>query len=276
LTKEKEVIRIEDLWHIYRGGVEALRGVSITVFEGDFIALIGQNGSGKTTLAKHLNGLLKPTKGSVYVKGIDTRDYSLGRLSSMVGYVFQNPDHMLFANTVEEEVAAGPKNLKLPDDEIKQRVDLALKTVGLEEERKESPFFFGKGMRRKITLAAMLSMKPEILVIDEPTTGMDYRGSEEVMKLITKVHDEGHTIIIIAHDMRMVADYAKRTVVMFEGKVLLDSPTNECFTQIENLEKAFLRPPQITRLAQKLKEYGIPPNVLSVDELSKILKRKLT
>jgi energy-coupling factor transport system ATP-binding protein len=275
LSREKEVIRIEDLWHTFREGNIALRGVNLTVFEGDFIALIGQNGSGKTTLAKHLNGLLKPTKGTVYVKGTDTRDYSLGNLSSMVGYVFQNPDHMLFANTVEEEIAAGPKNLKLPEDEIKQRVDLALKTVGLEDQRKESPFFFGKGMRRKITLAAMLSMKPEILVIDEPTTGMDYRGSEEVMKLITKVHDEGHTIIIIAHDMRMVADYAKRTVVMYEGNILLDSPTNECFTQIENLEKAFLRPPQITRLAQKLKDYGIPPDVLSVEELSKILKKKL-
>lgn len=261
------IIQCHDLWHSY-GKVQALRGVDLSIRPGEYVGIIGQNGSGKTTLVKHFNGLLKPTKGRVIVNGLDTRQSDTRELSTTVGYVFQNPDHMLFATSVEEEVALGPKILKLPAQEVKRRVSHALGVTGLREYSKEFPHFFGKGMRRMITLAAILAMEPAVMVIDEPTTGMDLRGYAEVMALIDRLHKSGHTIIVITHDMRLVADHCKRTIVMFEGQIYLDGPTRELFGLTKELERVYLRPPSVTRLAQML-DFG---NVLSVAEFHAKMK----
>lgn len=270
----QEVIVTKGLWYVYPEGMKVLRGVDLTIHERQFVAIVGPNGAGKTTLAKHFNGLLKPTRGSVYVYGQDTRNLNVAKLSTMVGYVFQNPDHMLFAKTIEKEVAYGPRNLKLPEKEIKKRVNLALKTLGLLKYRKESPFFFGKGIRRKVTLAAVLAMEPKILVIDEPTLGMGYRDSVEMMNLLKKLHQEGHTIVIITHDMRIVADYAERAIVMNDGKVIYDGSIRELFLQKEFLDKACLKPLQITRLARKLDKFEVPPIFLRTEELYHFFKLK--
>jgi energy-coupling factor transporter ATP-binding protein EcfA2 len=266
-------ILTKNLWHIYPGSIEALKGVDLTIREGEFVALIGPNGSGKTTLAKHFNGLLKPTKGAVQIFGEDSVSAGASKLSAVVGYVFQNPDHMLFANTIEEEVAYGPKNLKLPDHEVEERVDDALKAVGLLGIRKESPFFFGRGMRRMITLAAVLSMNPKILVIDEPTTGLDYLGSIEVMALLQALHEQGRTILIITHDMKLVVNYTSHTIIMQKGRIPYDGPTDNAFLSSDLLERYGLRAPQTFRLAQKL-ELNIRPSV-TPNELAEILELRL-
>lgn len=237
------IIEVEDVWYEYPNGVTALRGVSLSIGRGDYIALVGMNGSGKTTLAKNLNGLLRPTKGSVRVKGIDTRSVRSENIAKVVGYVFQNPDHMLFATTIEKEVEFGPRNLRLSEDKIRRRVNNALEVTGLSKLRNESPLFFGKGIRRMITLAAVLSMEPEVLIIDEPTTGMDCRARGMVMSLIDRLNADGMTVIIITHDMRIVADHARRCIVMLDGRVLVDGATDEVFEMDAVLRSAGLRPP---------------------------------
>ncbi len=243
----------EGVWYTYPNGVEALRGVDLIIRRQDYIALIGPNGSGKTTLAKQFNGLLRPTRGRLTVKGLDTRQTPSEQLATIVGYTFQNPDHMLFSTSIEEEVSFGPRNLKLPQDEIKRRVDEALEVAGLVTYRKESPLFFGKGVRRMITIASVLSMRPEMLIIDEPTTGMDHRGRVAVMGLLDELSRRGHAIIIITHDMQVVANHTRRTVVMHGGTIALDAPTAEVFTHEDILAKAGLRPPQRFQLAQAIK-----------------------
>lgn len=262
------LVEVSDLWHVYQRDMVALRGVSLEIRSGDYVAIVGQNGSGKTTLAKHLNGLLRPSKGTVTVAGFKTDEVSLSKLSALVGYVFQNPDHMLFARTIEEEVAFGPRNLGLSQDAVSRRVKMALEATGLGNLRKESSFFFGKGMRRKVTLAAVLSMEPKILVIDEPTIGMDYKDCRETFRLISDLHERNHTIVIVTHDMRMVADYAARVVAMSKGQVVLDMPTREAMAHPKELAKASVRPPQISRVASELSDLGIPRDAISVDEVA--------
>ena len=249
----EQLIVAEAVWHTYPNGIDALRGVDLFINKQDYIALIGANGSGKTTLVKHFNGLLRPTRGRVQVKGLDTRHVPSERLATIVGYTFQNPDHMLFSISIEEEVSFGPRNLKLPADEIKHLVDEALEVTGLSAFRKESPLFFGKGVRRMITIASILSMRPEVLVIDEPTTGMDHRGRLAVMGLLDELSRRGHTIIIITHDMQIVTNRTRRTVVMHEGVIALDVPTTRLFEHENILARASLKPPQRIQLAQALK-----------------------
>lgn len=264
----QEIIQTLGLWHEYPNGVEAIRDINLTIRKGDYIALIGKNGSGKSTLVKHFNGLLRPTKGKVIVGGLDTSDTRSEKLATIVGYVFQNPDYMLFATTIEQEVEFGPKNLKLDPDEVKRRVDRALDVTGLTPNRKESPLFFGKGVRRMITITSILSMDPEVMVIDEPTTGMDFRGRESVMALIDRLNQLGKTIIIITHDMKVVAAHSKRVLVMSDGELILDSSTEDLFQHQDALARASLKPPERIQLADELgmKE---PNRIPSIEEVSK-------
>jgi energy-coupling factor transport system ATP-binding protein len=245
--------------------------VTVSIGKGDYIALIGKNGSGKSTLAKHFNGLLRPTEGSVVVAGLDTANTRSEKLARIVGYVFQNPDHMIFSTTIEDEVAFGPKNLKLQPDDVRKRVDDALGVTDLAQLRKESPLFFGKGVRRRITIAAVLSMDPDVLVIDEPTTGMDHRGRESVMSLIDRLNEMGKTIVIITHDMKVVAAHSHRVLVMSDGQFILDSPTEDLFENRGALTKASLKPPQRIQVADELglnRGNGIP----SVEDLTDRLR----
>lgn len=243
--------------------------MNLEINRGEFIALAGRNGSGKTTLVKHFNGLLKPTRGTVTINGKDAKSVASERLARVVGYVFQNPDHMLFSNTIEEEVRFGPKNLKLQSDEIKRRVDLALEVTGLTQFRGESPLFFGKGVRRMITIAAILSMEPEVMAIDEPTLGMDVKGRISVMSLIEKLNRLGKTIIVITHDMKLVADYCKRTLVLSKGELLFDGPTERLFSNSvrEIISQAGLKSPQRLQLASLLNWDGGIPTLAQVEDM---------
>ena len=260
------IIEVKDLNHIYPNGFHALRGLTVKIERGEFVAIIGQNGSGKTTLVKHLNSLLRPTTGTVCVNGLDVSRRKVSEMAQTVGYCFQNPDHQIFCETVYKEVAFGPQNLHLSQAEIDQRVEEALGAVGLLPLKDRMPRELSKGQRQRLAVAAVLSMRPEILIVDEPTTGQDYRDGIEMLNLVERLHQSGHTVLIITHDMFLVARYARRVLVLREGEILLDGTAREVFGQSDLLRTTFLAPPPITSLAQALPEF-FPGTVLSVEEM---------
>jgi energy-coupling factor transport system ATP-binding protein len=246
------VLAVEGLEHVYPNGVAALREVSLAICAGEYVAIVGQNGSGKTTLAKHFNGLLAPTRGRVLVNGQDIAGRRVSELSRAVGYVFQNPDDMLFCASVEEEIAFGPRVQGGQPEEIQARVEQILVALGLDGLRDQHPFSLSLGDRQRLAVACALSLDPQVFVFDEPTTGQDYFGGQSIMKLIDALHAGGKTIVIITHDMQMVAEHAQRVVVMNQGRVALDATPSEAFRQLDLLEKLSLRPPQVTQLAHRL------------------------
>lgn len=275
MVEQKKEVEVRDLHFTYPDGTVALKGVNLDIYENDFVGIIGQNGSGKTTLVKHFNGTLKPTSGKVLIEGADTTKSDFKHLAKRVGYVYQNPSYQLFCNSVEKEVEFGPTILGFSKDEIEQRVNDALKRMGLEKKRKEYPFFLSIGERQRLAIASILATNPSIIIVDEPTTGQDIRRAEEIMDLLIELHKEGRTIIVITHDMRIIADYVPKTVVMLNGKILTEGPTRQIFADPKTLLKAFVLPPQITRLAQKLGAYGIPPDPLNTAEMYGVLKNHL-
>jgi len=266
------VIEVEDLWHIYPDGTVALSGIDLEIYRGEFIAIIGQNGSGKTTLVKHFNGLLKPSKGCVKVFGKDTRYMSISELAKSVGYCFQNPDNQIFSRTVWEEIAFGPKNLGLPPKEVERRVNEILKLFGLENVAREDPYSLSLGQRHQVAFASIAAMKPEILIVDEPTTGQDYKMGRLMMDFAKKFHQEGKTVIVITHDMDIVARYAERCIVLNYGRKILDEPPRKLFSKVEVLQEAYLEPPQITQLGLKL---NLPKIFLTVEEMYEFLMSQL-
>lgn len=222
------MIKVRNLWHIYEGKKEALRGVNLT-FGNEIIALVGPNGSGKTTLAKHLNGLLKPTKGEVTVDGMDTRKHSVAELARIVGYVFQNPEHMFFEENVFKEVAFGPRNLGLSEREVEERVEWALRQVNLEGYEDRSPYSLSGGEKQRLAIACILAMKPKYIILDEPTTGLDEKNTERVKEVIRKLYKEGHGILLITHEMELVLELAERVVLLYRGKKAFDGDVEEFF-----------------------------------------------
>ncbi len=266
---EKPFVSVENLVYRYPDSTEALRDVSFTLADGDFVALIGQNGSGKTTVSKCLNGLFKPTAGRVIVDGLDTRTTSITDMAVRVGYVFQNPDHQLFNSNVWDEIAYGPRNIQRPADEVKARVEEAVEVVGLKPETfDQHPFFLPKGLRQRVAIASILALRPKVIIVDEPTTGQDMKQSLEIMDFLTHLHkDRGHIVVIITHDMPIVARYAERVVLMARGQGLADGPTRDIFAQPELLAQTFVEPPQITQLAQAAAALGFAPGTLSVEEM---------
>ncbi|MFW6116657.1 MAG: energy-coupling factor ABC transporter ATP-binding protein [bacterium] len=269
MSEQQPYIRLEDVTYRYADGTVALRGIDLSINHGDFIALIGQNGSGKTTLSKCLNGLFKPTEGRVLVDGLDTKTTSITQMAKRVGYVFQNPDHQLFNNNVWDELAYGPRNIQLPTEEVKARVEEAASVVRLEEgHMKEHPFFLTKGLRQRVAIGSILALRPKVIIVDEPTTGQDRRQSLEIMDFLQDLHRErGHIIIIITHDMPIVARYAKRTLALGEGRLLADGSTREVFAQPDVLAQTFVEPPQITQLAQSCTDLGFGPDTMTVEEM---------
>jgi len=266
-TSREVVIETQGLGHIYPGDVVALRDINLKIYDNDFVAIIGQNGAGKTTLVKHFNGLLRPTKGKVLILGEDSSKFTIAELSKHVGMALQNPDHQLFEMSVYKELEFGLRNLKIPPEEIEKRIDDALSLVGLLEHKDDYPFNLPFGDRRKLTVAIVVAMKPRIIILDEPTTGQDYKGRYEIMEIAKKLHEKGHTIIVITHDMELVAKYAKRTIVLGNGQVLLDGPTNYVFSRPDILEKTYLKPPPLTQLSQRLSEFGFDPGNLVVEDI---------
>ncbi|HXG26140.1 MAG TPA: ATP-binding cassette domain-containing protein [Candidatus Binatia bacterium] len=264
------LIEVAGLTYTYADGTQALRGVDLEVGEGEFVAFIGQNGSGKTTLSKCLAGLLRPTAGRVVVDGVDTSGKGVTKeLARRIGYVFQNPDHQLFNSRVADEIAYGPRNLGLPDEERERVVQEAAGVAGVRAELfDEHPFFLTKGLRQRVAIASTLAMRPKAIIVDEPTTGQDHRQSVEIMEFLVHLwRIEGHTIVIVTHEMPIVAAYAQRVVALCQGRILLDGPTREVFAQSDALRQTFVKPPQATRLAQAWRDLGVAPDVLSVEEL---------
>jgi energy-coupling factor transport system ATP-binding protein len=255
------LLHLQSVTHIYPGDSPAVCDVTLSVAEGEFIALLGQNGSGKTTLAKHLSGLLTPTQGQVFLRGQELRRVPLHRLAQEVSYVFQNPDHQLFADTVEEEVAFGPRNIGLAAAAVELRVGEALAAVGLGTLRKDDPFLLGRGERQRLAVAALLALRPRVLILDEPTTGLDYLEQRRMMELLRRLHREGRTIVIITHVPWVAAQYAERALLMTQGRLLWDGPLRGLCGQTELCARAAFRPPDITLLGLR---FGTTP--LSVEE----------
>ncbi len=270
------IIKVEDVWYQYpESNFWALRGVSLEVFEGDLIAFIGQNGGGKSTLAKNMNGLYKPTKGRILVEGMDTKQVPTHEIVKRVGYVFQNPNHQIFESKVWDEVAYGPINLGLSEEEIKERVQWALSLVGLEGYEETHPYDLDYGKMKLLTVASVLSMKPKVLLLDEPTTGQDHKGRWILADLCKRLNKEGFTIIVITHDMRFVVEVARRVILIADGKIAMDGPTREVMTTIDILRKAAIKPPQIVQLADSLKKKGVEINAMTVVEALEEFKKKL-
>jgi len=254
-------LRVESLVYRYDPTIPALNGVDLQLPPAAFCALIGQNGSGKTTLAKHLNGLLRPSGGRVLIDGQDSAERSIGELARSVGYVFQNPDHQIFAATVREELAFGPRNLGCDPSEIAERVASALARFDLTDLAEAPPAVLGYGQRRLVTIASVVAMRTPLLILDEPTTGLDWRSASRLMALLAELNQAGHTILLITHDMRLVCDWAPRTLLMHEGCLLADGPTAQVMAQSEALARAQVAPPQVVRLAQSLR---LDPTPLTV------------
>ncbi|MEO6577886.1 MAG: ABC transporter ATP-binding protein [Candidatus Limnocylindria bacterium] len=225
--------------------------MGLEIPQGQFLALIGQNGSGKTTLAKHFNGLLRPEKGQVMVNGSDIAGRATADLASTIGYCYQNPDHQIFAATVFEEIEFGPRNLGVPEEEVVRRTGRLLDLVKLRAESDRYPFSLGRGQRQKLAVASVLAMEPRIVIVDEPTTGLDWQGGEAMMEVMAELHRDGRTVVIITHDMNIVAEYAERVVVMANGRIVADGEPADVFVQETALREAFLRPPQAFRIAQR-------------------------
>lgn len=258
-------------------GFEALAGINLEIADGEFVAVLGHNGSGKSTLAKHINALLVPTSGKVFVAGIDTQDGErLWEIRQKVGMVFQNPDNQLVATTVEEDVAFGPENLGIPTPEIHRRVDEALKIVGMSDYRLHSPHQLSGGQKQRVAIAGMIAMRPRCIVFDEPTAMLDPVGRREVMQTVIKLNQEEKiTIVLITHAMEE-AILADRVIVMEEGKIVLTGTPREVFSQVETLAKLRLDVPEITSLANRLRRRGfakIPNNILTIEEMVNVLCR---
>nr|MCR5338359.1 energy-coupling factor transporter ATPase [Lachnospiraceae bacterium] len=274
-------IIIDHLTHEYEAGttmaVKALSDVNLVINDGEFIGLIGHTGSGKSSLVQHLNGLLKPTSGSVYVNGEDIfdKDYDRKKLRSKVGLVFQYPEHQLFEADVFSDVCYGPKNLGLDPKEVELRAYEALKKVGFDDDSfYVSPFDLSGGQKRRVAIAGVLAMKPEVLILDEPTAGLDPAGRDEILNLIRDMQREtGMTVILVSHSMDDVANYARRIIVMEKGSVLLDGAPSEVFTHVEELENAGLALPEITYICRDLKTKGldIREDLTTIDEAAEAI-----
>jgi cobalt transport protein ATP-binding subunit len=244
-------VGIDNVSFSYSGGPRVLDSIDLKVEAGEFLAIVGQNGSGKTTLAKHIVGLLQPANGRVTIEGKDRAQMRPAEMAREVAYVFQNPDHQIFAATVEDEVAFGPRNFGLGEDEIRRRCDEALEAVGLQNERQSDPFLLSKGERQRLAVASVLVLRPRMLILDEPTTGLDHREQIRMMALVRDLNQAGIAIVIITHTPWLVAEYARRVVLLRKGAKIFDGPVREFFMQDELLRTSSFRAPEITELSRR-------------------------
>lgn len=274
-------IILDNVSHIYEAetamAFSALTDINLVIPDGQFIGLIGHTGSGKSTLVQHLNGLLKPTKGHIYYNGEDINEAGFNKkeLRSRVGLVFQYPEHQLFEIDVFTDVCFGPKNLGLEKKEAELRAYAALKQVGLEEEYfYQSPFDLSGGQKRRAAIAGVLAMKPQVLILDEPTAGLDPKGRDEILSQIAKLREEtGMTVILVSHSMEDVAKYVDRIIVMNKSRILFDDTPKQVFGHYKELEEVGLAAPQITYIMQALQARGLPVNtdITSVEEAKKAI-----
>ena len=278
-------IEIKSLSHVYMAGTpleaRALDNIDLTINDGEFIGLIGHTGSGKSTLVQHLNGLIKPTSGSVLVDGMDISDRStdLKAIRRRVGLVFQYPEHQLFEETVRKDISFGPRNFGCPESEIPARVADALRKVGLSEDMLDkSPFELSGGQKRRVAIAGVLATEPSTLVLDEPTAGLDPRGRRELISLIRGLHAGGGvTVVMVSHSMDDIATLAQRIIVMNEGRVAMDGTPREVFARGDELEKMHLGVPEAARLARALRARGfdVPADAYTLDEVRSAIVARL-
>jgi energy-coupling factor transport system ATP-binding protein len=268
------MIEVRDVHFAYptaEPGVEALKGISLNIRNGEFVAIMGQNGAGKTTLVKQFNGLLKPTKGEVLVDGISTRDVSVAKLARKVGFVFQNPDHQLFSETVEEEIAFALRNFGFEESTLKKRVTWALNLLDLAEYRKTSPFMLSGGERKRVALASVLAWDPKVVILDEPTIGQDHRQKEILRQFIVQLNAQGKTVVIVTHDVEFVAECNPRVVLMMQGQIVADGEAHKILTAPDVALRASIVPPQVTQIFLGLIDLGLPADVIDVSEAAKVL-----
>lgn len=259
-------LAVAGLWFWYEDETLAvLRGLDLTIRSGEFVALVGANGSGKTTLTKHFNGLLRPRRGRVSVGGQDTAQRSIGHLARYVGYLFQHPEQQIFGPTVRQEVAFGPHNLNLSPADVKARVEAALVRFDLTDVADKPPATLSYGLRRRITLASLAAMDSAVLVLDEPTVGLDARSLRETFSWLVGLHAQGRTILLVTHDMALAAQYAERIVVLHRGQIIADGAAADLFQQAGLLGRASLAAPPVLALAQALRPYGLRGDSRSVE-----------
>lgn len=268
-----EYIRRDEEGNV-EGITRAVDEVDIDVKQGDFVAILGHNGSGKSTLAKHINAILYPTEGTVWVDGMDTKDdKDLWNIRQEAGMVFQNPDNQIIGQVVEEDVGFGPENMGVPTEEIWQRVEESLKAVGMYEYRKHSPNKLSGGQKQRVSIAGVIAMHPKCIILDEPTAMLDPSGRKEVIRAVRALNDvEGITIVLITHYMEEII-HANKVFVMDQGKVAMEGTPREIFSRVEKLKELRLDVPQVTLLAHELKQSGLalPDGILTIEELTQAL-----
>ena len=265
------MIEAVDVHFSYPNRVEALKGVNLTVKDGEFLAIMGQNGAGKSTFVKHFNGLLKPSIGTVKVNGIPTTKTSVAALARNVGFVFQNPDHQLFSETVEDEIAFALKNFGFEQKVVEERVTWALELLSLAQYRKTSPFLLSGGERKRVALASVLAWDPQTLILDEPTIGQDHEQKEKLRQFIMQIQTQEKTVVIVTHDVEFVAECNPRVILMKEGRIVADGMGNDILTDPALLELSSIVLPQIAQVFARLEPLGFPKNIIDIYEAKQII-----
>jgi energy-coupling factor transport system ATP-binding protein len=266
-NSQKALIKVEGLHYAYGDGTVALKDINLQVFPSEFIAILGGNGAGKTTLALQMSGQLKPTKGKIYIDGKDTSKGKIADLAGVVGYTFQNPDCQLFCKTVNDEIAFGPKQLNLTKQDVERRVKDTLQMMHLEQYKDRDPHTLSRGQKIGVAVASVLAMKPKVLILDEPTLGQDFIRISSLVNMLKSMNEQGLSVVVITHDVNIAAEYAKRVVIMDEGKILMDGEPHEVLSKEDILHSASLETPTAVRLSRLI---GLPP-MLTIDEIRKAL-----
>ncbi|MCD6563770.1 MAG: ABC transporter ATP-binding protein [Thermoproteales archaeon] len=275
MKNNEVVIETRNLYYAYEDEKYVLKNINLRINKGEIIAILGENGAGKTTLVKHFNGLLKPTKGEVFVLGKNVKDMSVAELSKHVGIVFQNPDHQLFSETVEKEIEFAMVNFGFEKHYIEERIEWALKLMGLEKYRNRSPYTLSIGERKRLTLATVLSYDPDILILDEPTAGQDFLQKEKIAELMNLLKHRKKTIIIVTHDIEFIVNRVERVILLVGGKIIYDGDKRGALTNYKLMKEARLLPPQVSQISWILYNLGVklPKDILYTEELLRELLR---
>ena len=275
---EKEVLfRIKNLGYTYPDGSQVLKGINLEIKEGEFLAIVGANGSGKTTLIKHFNHLFEPSEGEIFYRDTNLKELKISRLGREIGYLFQNPDNQIFASTVKEEIAFGLKNLAYPESQIEEKVKTALRSVQLKGYEEFDPFILTKGEKQRLAVASVLATQPKVIILDEPTTGLDFLELKSLMDILKELNQKGHTIIMVTHTMWLVAEYAKRAVVLDQGGVVFAGRVRDLFREEEKLKSYKLEVPPLIQLSNRLGQTSRGEQgrtLLSVDEFLFCMERR--
>jgi energy-coupling factor transporter ATP-binding protein EcfA2 len=274
MASDSSAVRIEDVHLEYPPPrrIRALDGISVDLSPGAFVAIVGQNGSGKTSLARCISGFIRPTRGRVLVNGRDVQRLHPPTRARHVGYVFQNPDHQLFKESVWDDVAFGLRNLRVPEPQVEPQVEATLRRLDLWEQRDRHPFRLSKGDRQRLAIAAVIVLRPEVLIVDEPTTGQDPARSREVMDMLAELNAAGTTVIVITHVMELVAEYTRQVLVLHNGQLLLEGTPRAVFARPDVLAVSRVAPPPITRLGLEL---GLEPLPITIDEARRSILQRL-